>query len=176
MDGSFLEIIVDGVCFNLTPQLVRQFHLARKKKSHLSLSPVLLSEINDYVNNHGDILAFYTYYNEKALIKTMISLSGNLNNYYHRDCLKDADLGQDLAVVHHWLIAEFLGELKAPVVKKVKYDWLSWLLSFVIVAMVVGLNLKFLIPFNPVYVALIILGFVVLRWIVKGMISLILRR
>ena len=176
VNNSFVEIVDDGVCFKLTPKLVRQFYLAKRDRHSLSFSTVFLEELNDYMRNNGDILAFYTYYQEKILVKSVISISGSFNNYFHQDCLSNADLTQDLTVVHHWLITEVLGVLKPPVVKKIKYDWLSWVLSFVIVALIVGLNLKFLIPLNLVYVGLIVVAFVVLRWVIKGVISLISKR
>ncbi|MBE9118313.1 hypothetical protein IQ249_20685 [Lusitaniella coriacea LEGE 07157] len=129
--------IFQGVEFHLDSDAIAEIQIAKNRGDALNLPEDFLADFRYYALFHP-ITTFCTYYpkngSEAALIRSTISLDGNITNQVCHDCLSDGELAAKLISTHSWLIQQLTRRLHFYFQRKV--DALAWLLSIAMIAIV----------------------------------------
>ena len=148
--------------FNLDLSVLDRILLAKATGRRLYIERHLLAELRSYALVDGESrlqsgLTFCSYYSEpksgqtpseNILMRSVISLDGDIMHQVRRDCLEDATRCRAIATAHHWLIEQLLNQLCLKKVRLLNWlNWLSWGLSFLIVAVLV---IVYVVNFNTV--------------------------
>ena len=83
---------------------------------------------------------------ENIVMRSTISLSGDIIHQLRRDCLERPKRCLAIARAHYWLINQLLNQLRIKATRWL--NWLAWALSLSIVALVVILNAEYLMPID----------------------------
>ena len=160
LDSSFVVITPEVISFQLNSSLLTS--ILQAKNSHLPLSLKLLPL------NLSLGITFCTYYNSKAIARTVIFPQGHIITQFSSDSLSSPDFTRDIIIAHNWLIDQVLAQLTLNIPSLPVYlPSLSWGFSIVIVAVVIFLNL----PLPP----LLLLPFLPLIWFLQFLFTKILR-
>jgi hypothetical protein len=169
------------VRFSLDKASINKILQARDTDQPLSISRDLLTQLRYYALSEGENrqrknrfqsgLTFCTCYEpisappepkpENMVMRSVISLDGDIIHQIRRDCLKDPKTCLALATSHYWLINQLLNQLHIKATRWL--NWFSWGLSLVIVAAMAIPYAEHLIPLNP----LTLLGSFTMSWLLQ---------
>ncbi len=114
------EILCHGVTFHLDPVSLNRIRMAQAQGQHLSVPRPFLMALLRYVlvNHQGQLqsaISFITFYplmsSEEAVLKTWISMDGDIIHQVCASCLEHEALALKLSTAHYWLIHQLLGRL-----------------------------------------------------------------
>ncbi|TVQ56411.1 MAG: hypothetical protein EA366_09940 [Spirulina sp. DLM2.Bin59] len=114
------QLICHGVTFHLNSTTLGRITLAQQRGQNLHIPWRFLVEFWRYalVDHRGCLqsaVSFMTIYpltaGEKPLLKTLISLDGDIIHQVCADCLDYPALALNLSAAHYWLIHQLLGRL-----------------------------------------------------------------
>ncbi|MGK7878248.1 MAG: hypothetical protein AB4426_34575 [Xenococcaceae cyanobacterium] len=175
------RVVFHGVCFHLNQDSLRKVEQAKENNCQLNLAPLLLADWRYYalVDRQSLLqsgLTFCTYYqqddSEEAMMRSVISLDGNIIHQISSDCLKNSEFSRQITSAHYWLIEQLLLKLRLEV--QGWLNWLSWSLSLLILAAVLLLNLEQLTPINPIMLLALLLMCWLLQWGIKRLLGWLL--
>lgn len=167
-----------GIRFHLDQNSLKQIQQARETGHSLQISRELLADLRYYAliseeNRLQSGLTFCTYYwwgnSEEALMRSVISIDGDIIHQIRSDCLDPPDFGCQLACAHYWLIDQLLGQLRLRA--RVKLNQLSWGLSLLIVAATVIPYIRQLWRVNP----WLLLAPMLMSWLLQLVLQRLLR-
>lgn len=158
------------VRFNLDANLLDKILQARAKQQNVGVSRRLLGELRSYALLDADsclqpALTFCTDYSksvsqkpvsENLVMRSVISLDGDIIHQIRHDCLKDSTWCLAIATAHYWLIDQLLNQLQIKTV--LLFNSLSWGLSLLTVALTL---IHYLEQLNP----LTLLASAVMSWL-----------
>jgi hypothetical protein len=144
------RILFHGIRFNLDKDLLLQIQYAKDTNRRLEISPELLADLRHYSlidgkNPFQSGLTFCTYYgtekSKEALIRTMISLDGDIMQQIKRDCLESPHFCRQIAASHYWLIEQLLTQLQIGSLVRLNLfvSILSWTIALILMAAMVML-------------------------------------
>jgi len=139
------------ILFNLDQQLLDGILQAKAEKLRLEISEGLLTELRSYALVDGESrlqsgLTFCTAYRfelgrkrvpsaaEEIILRSVISLDGEIINQIRRDSLQDGTWCLAIATAHHWLISQLLYQLRIQA-REVPHR-VAWGLALFIVALI----------------------------------------
>ena len=156
------RVISRFVYFRLNPVLIQQIIQAKEQEIALELSQGLRGKLRVYTlfDERQAIQSgatFCSHYESEVrgksglkefnfLMRSVISLDGDILHQIRADCLEDKTFAQDLATAHYWLVEQVLTYLNYSV-----GFWLngvSWLLSGLSVFVTAWMNLQRIFPLN----------------------------
>ncbi|MEA5418571.1 hypothetical protein VB712_04980 [Spirulina sp. CCNP1310] len=114
------QLLCHGVTFHLNSTTLGRITLAQQRGQNLHIPWRFLVEFWRYalVDHRGCLqsaLSFMTIYplatGEKPLLKTLISLDGDIIHQVCADCLDYPTLTLNLSAAHYWLIQQLVGRL-----------------------------------------------------------------
>lgn len=114
------QLLCHGVTFHLNSTTLGRIVLAQQRAQSLEIPWPFLLEFWRYtlVNNQGSLqsgVSFITVYplksDEMPLLKTLISLDGDIIHQVCADCLDYPPLALNLSAAHYWLINQLLSRL-----------------------------------------------------------------
>lgn len=114
------QLLCHGVTFHLNSTTLGRITLAQQRGQSLQIPWPFLVEFWRYalVDNSGSLqsgVSFITIYplatGEKPLLKTLISLDGDIIHQVCADCLDYPPLALNLVTAHYWLIHQLLSRL-----------------------------------------------------------------
>ncbi len=114
------QLLYHGVTFHLNSTTLGRITLAQQRGQSLHIPWPFLTEFWRYalVDSQGGLqsaVSFITMYplatGEKPLLKTLISLDGDIIHQVCADCLDYPTLTLNLSAAHSWLIHQLLGRL-----------------------------------------------------------------
>jgi len=114
------QLLCHGVTFHLNSTTLGRITLAQQRGQNLHIPWRFLVEFWRYtlVDHRGCLqsaLSFITIYplttGEKPLLKTLISLDGDIIHQVCADCLDYPTLTLNLSAAHYWLIQQLVGRL-----------------------------------------------------------------
>lgn len=175
------RILFHGIRFNLDKDLLLQIQYAKDTNRRLEISPAFLADLRYYSlidgeNHFQSGLTFCTYYgkgkSQEALIRSVISLDGDIMQQIKRDCLENPHFYRQIAAAHYWLIEQLLTQLRIGSLVKLNLVViiLSWTIALLLMAgMVMLLISKFL---NYLWMFLVA---VVMTWLLQVGLQMLLR-
>ncbi|MFW6358100.1 MAG: hypothetical protein ACOC0N_02620 [Chroococcales cyanobacterium] len=146
-----------GVRFLLDKDALLKIEQAKATRQKLEISDNLLSDFRYYVFFSPQAhlqsgFTFLTYYSEpnssEILIRSVISLDGEVIQQVRGDCLKDPQFALKITSAHYWLIDQLLGQLR----RRKSLLWVeivAAILSVIIVFLSVLLNLDTFFALHP---------------------------
>lgn len=174
--------LVHGIRFTLDNDSLQDIQTARKTGCRLYVPRDLLADLRyytliDWENRLQSGLTFCTYYrrgeSEEALMRSVISLEGDILHQIRSDCLEHPNFCQALAAAHYWLIEQLMAQLSlgAFLPLNLLLNLLSWGLALLITAVIVILFIPaFLI--NPWLLIAPVLGVWLLQLALQGILRL----
>ncbi|MBE9127019.1 MULTISPECIES: hypothetical protein [unclassified Coleofasciculus] len=140
--------LVHTIRFTLDNDFLQNIQTARKTGCRLYVPRDLLATLRDYTlidweNRLQSGLTFCTYYrrgeSEEALMRSVISLDGDILHQIRRDCLEHPNFCQALTSAHYWLIEQLMSQLRlgAFLPLNLLLNLLSWGLALLIAALFV---------------------------------------
>lgn len=114
------NILYHGVTFHLDPVNLRLIMMAQSRGQRLLIPRPFLAALLRYVlvDHRGQLqsaISFVTFYplqsSEEAVLKTVISIDGDIIHQVCASCLEDKILALTLSSAHYWLIRQLLGRL-----------------------------------------------------------------
>lgn len=147
------RVLFHGIRFILDKESLQDIQQAQQTGRHLHIPRQLLTDLRYYTLIDGEnrlqsALTFCTYYQrgefKEALIRSVISIDGDIVHQIKRDCLERPNFCRKIAAAHYWLIEQLLEQLRLGAFVKLEslFKWFSWGLALLIVVLMV-------IPFIP---------------------------
>lgn len=137
------NVIFQGVEFHLDADAIAQIQIAKNRGDAIDLQEDFLADFRYYALFYPSA-TFCTYYPkngaEVALIRSTISLDGNITNQVCQDCLSDGEFTATLISTHSWLIQQLMRRLHFYLKRSV--DNLAWLLSIAIIGIILLCNFQ----------------------------------
>ena len=144
------RILFHGIRFNLDKDVLLQIQYAKDTNRRLEISPEFLADLRHYTLIDGENslqsgLTFCTYYGngkaKEALIRTVISLDGDIMQQIKRDCLENHHFYRQIATCHYWLIEQLLSQLRLGSLVKLNLLIIivSWTIALLMMAAMVML-------------------------------------
>lgn len=131
-----------GIRFNLDQNILIEIQQTQDVGRKLEISRHLLADLRFYaLVGFGNLcqseLTFCTYYDignnsQEAIMRSVISIDGDIFHQIRNDCLENPDFGYQLASAHYWLIDQLLAKLRIGAL--LNLNRLSWGLSGITVA------------------------------------------
>ncbi|NEO84265.1 MAG: hypothetical protein F6J87_08430 [Spirulina sp. SIO3F2] len=127
------QTLCHGISFHLDSASLSRVHLAQARQQKLHITRNFLNSFRQYVlfDPQGHLqtgVTFLTFYqfgeHERPLLKTFLSLDGDIIHKIAEECLQDERLAQDLTAAHYWLIQQLFRRLQLEVQQFL--DRLSW--------------------------------------------------
>lgn|GEM_PF-4527992 len=143
------EIIFNSVRFYLDENILQEIHQAKAKKNNIKLTSSYREELRTFAIVEQAGLTFYSYYQEKAILKSIIFPDGKIIYQICKNCLENPELTQKIITAHHWLIDQLLANVTLEK-NKIMLSWLTWVLSLLLIIVIGLLNFDKLIPITPV--------------------------
>ena len=150
------RVVFHSVRFNLDQDVLQQIQSAQEAGCRLDFSPTFLADLRYYAlidseNHLRSELTFYTYFVQdgypEALMRSVISIDGEVWHQIKSNCLEDPDFCRQIALAHHWLINQLLSQLRLRGLVKGKR--LIRVLSWLTVVAIALLWIPLLIQVNP---------------------------
>lgn len=175
------RILFHGIRFNLDKDVLLQIQYAQETSRRLEISPELLADLRHYSLIDGENpfqsgLTFCTYYgsgkSKEALIRTVISLDGDIMQQIKGDCLESPHFCRQIAASHYWLIEQLLTQLRIGSLVRLNLvlTILSWTIAlFLMAAMVMLFRSEFI---NYPWMFLLAM---VMMWLLQVGLQLLLR-
>ncbi|HBB30878.1 MAG TPA: hypothetical protein DDZ80_12950 [Cyanobacteria bacterium UBA8803] len=146
------RVLLHGIRFTLDKEILQRIKQAKQMGYRLDISRPLLTDLRyvsliDSENRLQSGLAFCTYYcrgeSEEALMRSVISLDGDIVNQIRSDCLERPNFCRELASAHYWLIEQLLTQLRLGALVRLNLllSLLCWGLALLIVGAMVILAL-----------------------------------
>lgn len=160
--------IYHSIRFNLDQDALQKIQYAREIGRRLYISREHLANLGywaliDPENHLQSSLTFYTYYlqenSQEALMRSVISIDGEVLHQIKRDCLEQPDFCGQIACAHYWLIDQLITQLRIGAVLNLAR--LAWILSWIIAAVIV-------LPFIPLLIQVspwLLLALVLMLWL-----------
>ncbi|NEO99428.1 MAG: hypothetical protein F6K58_12260 [Symploca sp. SIO2E9] len=136
------RVQLHGIRFNLDQNLLLEIQQAQDIGRKLEITRHLLADLRYYAligfgNLSQSGLTFCTYYDkgngfQEAMMRSVISIDGDIIHQIRNDCLENQDFGYQLASAHYWLIDQLLAKLRIGAL--LNLNQLSWGLSGLSVA------------------------------------------
>lgn len=130
---SSRQTLCHGISFHLDSASLSRVRLAQARQQKLHITRSFLESFRQYVlfDPQGHLqtgVTFFTFYQlgeqEHPLLKTFLSLDGDIIHKIAADCLQDERLVQDLMAAHYWLIQQLFQRLQLQIQQFL--DRLSW--------------------------------------------------
>ena len=149
------RVLFHGIRFNLNKDILQRIEHAQQIGDTLTISSKLLADWRYYAlidteNRLQSGLTFCTYYrlgeSNLALMRSIISLDGDIINQIRNDCLERPHFSRQIASAHYWLIQQLIEQLRLETLIKLNQllTLLCWSLALLIAAAMV-------IPFMPIF-------------------------
>ena len=157
------RILFRFIRFNLNKQSLKIILRARARGQILCIDRSLLAQLRYCALSEGENqykgsrlqsgLTFCTYYewmqSESIVMRSVISPDGDIVHQIRRDCFDYPKRCRAIATAHHWILEQLLNQLGIKATTLLWLIWLSWGLSFLIVAAIVIVYAANVHPFNP---------------------------
>lgn len=162
--------VCHSIRFNLDKDILQKIQYARETGRRLDISREHLADLRYYAlidseNCLQSDLTFCTYYvyegSPEALMRSVISLDGEVLHQIKSDCLEHPDFCHQIASAHYWLIAQLLCQMRFGGFLNIA--WLAWVLSWLIAVVIVLPFIPLLIQINP----WMLLGLVLILWLLQ---------
>ncbi|MGB0560771.1 MAG: hypothetical protein ACPGVO_03085 [Spirulinaceae cyanobacterium] len=127
------KVLCHGISFHLDSSSLGRVQLARSRGQSLHITRSFLNSFRQYVlfNGQGRLqtgVDFTTFYRfgeyERPLLKTFISLDGDIIHKISQECLQDERLAEELTTAHYWLIQQLFDRLRLGIQQLL--DRLAW--------------------------------------------------
>ncbi|MEM8642228.1 MAG: hypothetical protein AAGG51_25950 [Cyanobacteria bacterium P01_G01_bin.54] len=127
------KILCHGISFHLDSSSLGRVRLAQSRGQTLHITRSFLHSFRQYMlfDGQGHLqtgVTFITFYRfgdyERPLLKTFISLDGDIIHTIGQECLQDERLAEELTTAHYWLMQQLLGQLQLGIQQLL--DRLTW--------------------------------------------------
>ncbi len=145
----FLKFVEGGLHLFLKPADIHTINQARDDRYQLAMSQQLLEQLR-YQALVGPYsycrlsFSLCTHYRSQALLKSLITPSGEIVNQVAAPCLAQPQLYEQIGPIHWWVWQEVIRLLPWQDLRVI--PWLAWLVAIAIFAMVLGLAMAKTIP------------------------------
>ena len=171
-----IELLWNGICFNLDKFSLAAIERAKTDNSQLYLSPKQQADLRCYILFEGQNYLFSTYYEEEAIVRSLIFFDGEIIHQISNNSLEEVEFVGKITTAHYWLIEQIIEQVNFDSDSGIAKGWLNllpWGLSCLIVLITVLINLaQFLsLPFW-----LILLAPLLMCWLLQLGIKRLLRK
>ncbi len=172
------RVVFHSIRFHLDKDILLRIQEAKETGRRLYISRQLLADLRDYAlvgeeNSFQSGLTFYSYYLrggvEEALMRSVISLDGDIFHQIRSDCLERPNFCRQVASAHYWLIAQLLARLRLRAFLQLKLLPLG--LSFLIIGLVIIPLILLLIKVN----LWLLLPLLIIAWLLQMVLQRLLR-
>lgn len=166
------RVIIHGVRFDLTSATLHKVIQGKETGNLPQFSKYLLTNLRyhalvgfPYKLQTG--LTFSTYYEQGQfpLVKSSISLDGNIVHQICRDCFTSYEFAYQITAAHYWLTSQLLKQL--PLRENIRLNLIAWLISLLIAILTLPLYLPFLTSITSFGWVMLLLGIWLLRVVIQ---------
>lgn len=170
------RVMIHGVRFHLTSATLQEIMQAKQTGDLLQIPKTLLTNLRYYAllgypYRLQTGLTFSTYYEQGQfpLVKSSISLDGNILHQICRDCFTSDEFAYQITSAHYWLTSQLLKQL--PLQGKIKFHLMAWLVSLLIAIALLPFYLPTLTQMTSLGWGMLLLGI----WLFKIVLQYILQ-
>lgn len=166
----YISVEKGEIIFNLDREIMEQI-----THNFIHISPALLTNLHWYFLNQkqqDSPLIFVSYYQEDAIIKTVIN--NHITNQVYTHYLPKTELLKKINFTHHCLVKYVLRKIRISGKLNINLSLIAGIFSGIIVILTLGLNFAKFMSLNPLFMLLPLLMWWLLQEGIKRIMALFL--